>query len=90
MWYRMATNSRPQDRRGDTETLVDQDASVGPDATLVLERCDECGDRTPHVATIEFLVESVDSEHSANSRQPYRVTECRECGTSTRKRATNA
>lgn len=69
---------------------MDPDASVGPDASLVLERCDACGDRTPHVATIEFLVESTDSEHAANSRQPYRVTECRECGDTTRKRATNA
>lgn len=70
--------------------MVDADATVGPEATLVLERCDDCGDRTPHVATIEFLVESVDSEHSANSRQPYRVSECRDCGSTSRKRATNA
>lgn len=74
----------------DSRVTVDPDASVGPDATLVIEECDVCEDRTPHVATIEFLVESVDSEHAANSRQPYRVTECRECGTSSRKRATNA
>lgn len=86
----MAANSPGHGRRGNFDTMVDSDPSVGPDATLVLERCDDCGDRTPHVATIEFLVESVDSEHSANSRQPYRVSECRECGTTSRKRATNA
>lgn len=90
MWYHMAANSPRQGRRGHREAVVEQDGSVGPDATLVVERCDTCGEGTTHVATIEFLVESVDSEHSANSRQPYRVTECRECGTSTRKRATNA
>lgn len=86
----MAANSSGRGRRGDYDTMVDADATVGPEATLVLERCDDCGDRTPHVATIEFLVESVDSEHSANSRQPYRVSECRDCGSTSRKRATNA
>lgn len=86
----MAANSPRQGRRGEADATLESDATVGPEATTVVERCDECAERTPHVATIEFLVESVDSEHSANSRQPYRVTECRECGTTSRKRATNA
>lgn len=66
------------------------DAAVDPSTTEVDEFCSACRTRTAHVASIDFLVENVDLENPNNSRQPYRVTECLECGAETRQRATNA
>ncbi len=66
------------------------DAPIDPSSAEVLEFCPTCREQTSHVATIDFLVENRESEHAPNSRQPYRVAECQECGTETRQRATNA
>lgn len=54
------------------------------------EACDDCGQSTPHEATIEIRNESTNGETTQFSREPYRITECVECGATTSQRMTNA
>ncbi|MFC7078991.1 hypothetical protein [Halorussus caseinilyticus] len=54
------------------------------------EICDDCGESTPHDVSIEIQTESKKSENTEFSREPYRVTECLECGETTSKRMNNA
>lgn len=56
----------------------------------VTEECDRCGRSTPHEVGVEILTESRKEENSEFSREPYRVSECRVCGTSTKRRMNNA
>jgi hypothetical protein len=51
------------------------------------ERCDNCDAMTPHQITIEIVTESEKDSNAAFSREPYRVTECQQCGTTTKQRA---
>jgi len=55
---------------------------MATDATTggVLERCDRCDGETPHDVRLEIRTESARSENAAFSREPYRVTSCRRCG----------
>lgn len=56
----------------------------------VTEECDDCGRDTPHEVTVEIRTESEDHEHAEFSREPYRVSECLNCGTETTTRMNNA
>lgn len=59
-------------------------------ATGDRERCENCEERTPHAASVEIRTESAGSENAQYSREPYRVSECRVCGTTERDRMNNA
>ena len=56
----------------------------------VTERCDRCGRDTPHDVAVTILTEGGDEGTAAFSREPYRVSECRECGAESRLRMNNA
>ncbi|MHB9287798.1 hypothetical protein ACKVMT_12265 [Halobacteriales archaeon Cl-PHB] len=56
----------------------------------VAERCEACGRRTPHSVAVQILTESGKRENAEFSREPYRVSECRVCGETTRTRMNNA
>ncbi|MFB6218448.1 MAG: hypothetical protein ABEH77_04585 [Halobacteriaceae archaeon] len=61
-----------------------------PTDTEHREPCAECGRETPHAVEIELRTESTTGENAAFSREPYRVRECRVCGTTTSRRMNNA
>ncbi|MFC6834934.1 DUF7835 family putative zinc beta-ribbon protein [Halomarina ordinaria] len=54
------------------------------------EGCAECGRETPHGVRLEIRTESQKSENAQFSREPYRVSTCRVCGTETALRMNNA
>jgi hypothetical protein len=54
------------------------------------EECAECERETPHEVNIELLTESSKVENAEFSREPYRVSACRVCGTETSVRMNNA
>jgi len=56
----------------------------------ISEECAECERRTPHNVGVKILTESGKAENAAFSREPYRVSECKLCGTTTRTRMNNA
>lgn len=56
----------------------------------ITEPCEGCGQPTPHEITIEIQTESTKTSNAEFSREPYRVTECVECGTTTSQRMNNA
>ncbi|PSP21204.1 hypothetical protein BRC61_06430 [Halobacteriales archaeon QH_10_65_19] len=56
----------------------------------VMEDCEQCGRSTPHEVVVEILTESSKTENAEFSREPYRVSECRICGTQTKRRMNNA
>ncbi|MFC6726141.1 hypothetical protein ACFQE1_17585 [Halobium palmae] len=48
-----------------------------------VERCDDCGERTPHDVDVELEAthnDRVRSENEKFARTPCRVTTCRRCG----------
>lgn len=45
-----------------------------------MEFCEHCDDETAHLVTIELRSESATGENTAYSREPYRLSECRQCG----------
>lgn len=51
---------------------------LGPDG--VRERCDRCTGTTLHEVHVEIRTESTAEENAQFSREPYRVSTCRECG----------
>ncbi|WP_458190643.1 DUF7835 family putative zinc beta-ribbon protein [Haladaptatus sp. NG-WS-4] len=53
------------------------------------EQCENCGEKTPHHASVELITESDKDENAAFSREPYRITECSQCGTESRQRVNN-
>ncbi|NIB99924.1 hypothetical protein [Halobacterium sp. R2-5] len=55
-------------------------ASKTPHADSMTEPCESCGRETPHTVTVELRTESAAEENAEFSREPYRVTTCRECG----------
>jgi len=61
-----------------------------PGASNFAETCSTCGHDTPHVVTVEILTESTKRQNAEFSREPYRVSECRICGTTTQLRMNNA
>jgi len=54
------------------------------------EACATCGRTTPHDVSVQILTESSKTENAAFSREPYRVSECCICGTTTEIRMNNA
>lgn len=58
-----------------------------PDMT---ESCTSCEQTTPHAVSVEILTESAQPENAEFSREPYRVSECLTCGTTTSTRMNNA
>jgi len=54
------------------------------------EFCERCDRETPHAVRIELRTESSRSRNAAFSREPYRVSECRNCGHRTDLRMNNA
>lgn len=54
------------------------------------EECDSCEQHTPHDVSVEILTESSKAENAEYSREPYRVSECRVCGSQTTLRMNNA
>lgn len=47
--------------------------------TDVREFCDNCDQETPHAVQIELRVESTKTENQEFSREPYRVSTCADC-----------
>jgi len=54
------------------------------------EPCADCGTVQVHEVVIELLTENADSSNAAFSREPYRVTECLTCGSTSRIRMNDA
>ncbi|PSQ32735.1 hypothetical protein BRD09_02805 [Halobacteriales archaeon SW_10_68_16] len=54
------------------------------------EECDECGRTTSHTVSVKILTESSEPENAEYSREPYRISECRDCGAVERTRMNNA
>ena len=46
----------------------------------VVEFCDRCDAETQHAVQIELRSESKTGKNVAFSREPYRVSECGDCG----------
>ena len=58
--------------------------------TNMSEACSTCERTTPHDVSVQILTESTKEENAAFSREPYRVSECQVCGTTTETRMNNA
>ncbi|WP_254538175.1 DUF7835 family putative zinc beta-ribbon protein [Halomarina litorea] len=54
------------------------------------EHCPDCGRETPHSVSLQILTESTKKENAQFSREPYRVSSCRVCGSETSQRMNNA
>jgi hypothetical protein len=54
------------------------------------EECTECERETSHSVSLQILTESDKQENAQFSREPYRVSMCRICGTETKLRMNNA
>ncbi|WP_435158170.1 hypothetical protein [Haladaptatus sp. DFWS20] len=61
-----------------------------PDSDEVVEQCENCAVKTPHNVSIKLITESNKEENTAFSREPYRITECSQCGAKTRQRMNDA
>jgi hypothetical protein len=73
-----------------TTLVVGSRMATTEDSADLTEECDECGQQTPHDVSVEILTESRKRENAEFSREPYRVSECLECNTTTRLRMNNA
>jgi hypothetical protein len=56
----------------------------------VTEQCEACGRVTPHEVDVKILTESAKEQNAEFSREPYRVSECRICGSTETQRMNNA
>jgi len=65
-------------------------ASKSPRSDAMTEHCEACGQETPHTVSVELRTESEKSENTEFSREPYRVAQCRMCGSETSTRMNNA
>jgi hypothetical protein len=65
-------------------------ASSEEAVAAVIEHCRSCGRETAHDVTLTILTESTKRENASFSREPYRVSTCRSCGTTTRTRMNDA
>ncbi|MFC7046863.1 hypothetical protein ACFQH6_16940 [Halobacteriaceae archaeon GCM10025711] len=54
------------------------------------EMCDSCGRDTRHQVSVELRTESTKAKNARFSREPYRITQCQECGSSRSQRMNNA
>ncbi|MFB6270879.1 MAG: hypothetical protein ABEH83_13115 [Halobacterium sp.] len=65
-------------------------ASQHLEADGIVEPCPDCGREQPHSVSIDILTESSDEENAEFSREPYRVSECKACGATSKTRMNNA
>lgn len=65
-------------------------ASTNRQSDSISENCAACGQQQPHEVTIALVTESDKDKNTAFSREPYRITECRACGETTKTRMNNA
>lgn len=56
----------------------------------MVEECAECGRETPHRVSVQIRTESTKVQNAEFSREPYRVSECRVCGSEDVLRMNNA
>lgn len=61
-------------------------ANTSPQSDAMTEPCGKCERETPHTVTVELRTESNKRENAQFSREPYRVSRCRVCGTETSQR----
>ncbi len=59
-------------------------------ATDLTETCSTCERTTPHEVSVKIRTESTKQENAQFSREPYRVSKCQVCGTTTETRMNNA
>lgn len=55
-------------------------ATKAPTDDAIAEDCPDCDRETPHEVSIEILTESRKEKNAEFSREPYRVSVCRQCG----------
>jgi len=60
------------------------------DGADMSEACTDCGRETSHAVSVRIQTESDKHENAEFSREPYRVSECRVCGETTKTRMNNA
>ncbi|MFB6223577.1 MAG: hypothetical protein ABEH86_07895 [Haloarcula sp.] len=60
------------------------------DGVDMAEDCSTCDRETPHAVRVQIRTESAEPENAEFSREPYRVSECQICGTTTATRMNNA
>ncbi len=65
-------------------------ATTSTDIDDLTEECPECDRVTPHTISVKILTESTETENAEYSREPYRISECRDCGAVVRTRMNNA
>lgn len=65
-------------------------ASKSPPFSELSEDCDSCGTETPHRVSLQLKTESSKTENAQFSREPYRVAECKVCGSTTKTRMNDA
>jgi len=65
-------------------------ATMNDAVSTMTEVCPDCDRETPHQVSVEILTESAKPDNAEFSREPYRVSECRVCGTTTTTRMNNA
>jgi len=56
----------------------------------MVEECAECERETPHLVNVQIRTESTKVQNAEFSREPYRVSECRVCGSEDVLRMNNA
>lgn len=59
-------------------------ATENQESDSVTEHCGECGQERPHEIAIELLTERHGGANVEYSREPYRIAECRACGTTSK------
>lgn len=65
-------------------------ATTNDAVSTMTETCPDCGRETPHEVSVRILTESAKPDNAEFSREPYRVSECRVCGTTMTTRMNNA
>ena len=61
-----------------------------PGVADMAETCTSCGRDTPHSVAVHILTESAAEQNAEFSREPYRVSTCTVCGSTTKTRMNNA
>ncbi|MFC4440246.1 MULTISPECIES: DUF7835 family putative zinc beta-ribbon protein [Natrialbaceae] len=56
----------------------------------IMEYCTDCNQNTIHTVTIQIRTESHKQENAPFSREPYRVSDCLQCGLRESLRMNNA
>ncbi len=52
----------------------------------IVEQCENCDGKTTHRVFVKIITESDEETNAEFSREPYRITECVNCGTESRQR----